>query len=170
LLTAPVKSGTKAGERPVLHTIFIAFHAVAGVVCFAAGALSLALRAPRSARFRLYLGSLLALLLFVAAAIGVDWAGLGLAARLTYLGLLGLGLYMLWRAVNAGTRLRRQGRGWRSGYVDDIGFTLISLFDGFVIVSAIDLHAPIWLVLVIAVGGVVAGIQAMKRVKTRLGT
>ncbi|NJC69127.1 hypothetical protein HC031_05255 [Planosporangium thailandense] len=46
---------------------------------------------------------------------------------------------------------------------------LISLFDGFVIVSAIDLHARTWLVLIVAVGGVLAGIQSMKRVKTRLG-
>jgi hypothetical protein len=153
----------------MLHDVFIALHAVAAVVCFVAGVFSLGLPGPRSGRFRLYLGSLLAMLVFVALAIVVHWTRLDTTARLVFLGLLVLGLYMVWRAVDAGARLRRQGTGWRARYVDDIGFTLISLFDGFVIVSAIDLGAPVWLVLLIAVAGVAVGIQLMKRVKVRLG-
>jgi hypothetical protein len=60
-----------------------------------------------------------------------------------YAGLLGLGLYMLWRGARAWMRLCTQGSGWRPRYIDDVGFTLISLFDGFVIVGAMDLGAQV---------------------------
>ncbi len=151
------------------HNVLIALHALAGVACFAAGVLSLRRSTRGSWWFRGYAISLAALVLFMIAVIAVDWPRLDTSARLVYSGLLLLGLYMLWRAWRAGIRLRRHDPGWRSRYVDDIGFTLISLFDGFVIVSAIDLHAPGWLVGLIAVAGVVAGILAIRQVKARLG-
>ena len=153
----------------MVHNVLIALHALAGVVCFAAGALSLGLSTVRSWRFRAYLASLGALLLFMAAVIAVDWAGLDAATRLAYVGLSALGLYMLWRGVRAGIRLRTRGPGWRPRYVNDIGFTLISLFDGLVIVAAIDLGAPGWLVAAFAVAGVAAGVVAMRAVKAELG-
>ncbi len=152
----------------MLHNTLIALHAGAGVVCFAAGVASLGLHTAASWRFAAYFGALFALLVFMAGAIAVDWAGLDSTARLIYLGLAALGLYMLWRAAHAGSWLRHRDGDWRPRYLDDIGFTLISLFDGFVIVAAIDLGAPVWLVVVLGVIGVVGGIQAMNRVKTRL--
>lgn len=152
----------------MLHTVLIVLHAAAGVVCFAAGLLCVPLQVPGSWRFRVYAGSLLAMLAFVAWAIAVGWAGLDMTTRLIFAGLIGLGLYMVWRAGRAQARLRRRDRGWRPKYLDDVGFTLISLFDGFVIVGAIDMGMPVWLVVLAAVGGVVVGIQAMKKVKTRL--
>lgn len=156
------------GMRYMLHTVLIVLHATAGVVCFVAGLLCIPLRAPGSWRFRVYAGSLLAMLAFVAGAIAVGWAGLDTTTRLIFTGLTGLGLYMVWRAGRAHARLRRQDRGWQPKYLDDVGFTLISLFDGFVIVGAIDLGMPVWLVVPAAVAGVAAGIQAMKKVKARL--
>lgn len=150
------------------HNVLIALHALAGVVCFAAGVLSVRSSTPESWWFRGYAISLAALVVFMTAVIAVDWPRLDTAARLVYSGLLLLGLYMLWRAWRAGVRLRRHDPGWRPRYLDDIGFTLISLFDGFVIVSAIDLHAPGWLVGLIAVAGVVAGILAIRWLKARL--
>ena len=116
-----------------------------------------------------YLGSLTAMLAVVAGAIAVSWGGLGAAERLVFTGLSGLGLYMVWRAGRARSRLARREPGWRQRYLDDIGFALISLFAGFVIVSAIDLNAPGWLVAVIAAAGIAGGIQVMKQVKPRLG-
>jgi hypothetical protein len=154
----------------MLHSVLIALHAVAAVACFAAGLLCLPLRAPGSWRFRIYGGSLMAMLGFVAASIAVSWADLEVTTRLIFIGLGGLGLYMLWRAGRARARLRRQEPGWQPRYLDDVGFTLISLFEGFVIVGAIDLGLPAWLVVLAAVGGVAAGIQAIKRVKRRLLT
>jgi hypothetical protein len=152
----------------MLHTVLIVLHATAALVCFAAGALSLGLGASTSWRFRLYFWSLAAMLLFMAAAIAAHWTDLDPTARLIFLGLGILGLYMLWRAAHAGIRLRHQDQGWQPRYIDDIGFTLIALFDGFVIVSAIDLGAPTWLVVLIAVAGVVGGQLTMGRVKARL--
>ena len=72
------------------------------------------------------------------------------------------------RAYRGRARLRRPVSGWRPRYLDDVGFTLISLFEGLVIVAAIDLGLSAWLVALIAVGGVAGGIYAMNRVKARL--
>lgn len=154
----------------MLHTVLIVLHAAAGVVAFAAGLFCLPLRVAGSWRFRIYSGSLVAMLVFVLGAIAVTWADLSMASRLVFTGLTALGLYMLWRAARARARLERRDQGWRPGYLDDVGFTLISLFAGFVIVAAIDLQLPGWLVALIAVGGVAAGIYAMKQVKVRLVT
>ena len=63
--------------------------------------------------------------------------------------------------------LRRRGDGWRLPYMEHVGFTLIALWDGFVIVLAIDLGAPGWLVLVLAVLGVVVGNRALHRAEAR---
>jgi hypothetical protein len=153
----------------VVHNLLITLHATAGVVSFAAGVLSLPLTSARSWRYPVYAVSLLALVVFMVTVVAVDWRGLDGTARMTYLALIALGGYMLWRGGHAGTRLRRQPEGWRPKYLNDIGFTLISLFDGFVIVSAIDLGGPAWLVVGIAVLGVAAGILAMNRVRARLG-
>jgi len=113
----------------VAHDVLIAIHALAGVVCFVAGALALRVSTPRSARFQAYIVSLLAMWLFLLGAVAIDWLAISTATRLLYAGLLGLGVYMLWRGARARTRLRTQSEGWRPRYMDDVGFTLISLFD-----------------------------------------
>jgi hypothetical protein len=152
----------------VVHNLLIVLHATAGVVSFAAGVLSLPLTTVRSWRYQVYAVALLALVVFMVIVVAVDWRGLDDPARGIYAGLIALGGYMLWRGGHAGARLRRRPEGWRPRYLDDIGFTLIALFDGFVIVLAIDLGAPVWLVIGIAVLGVAAGILGMNRVKARL--
>jgi hypothetical protein len=75
-------------------------------------------------------------------------------------GLTILGLYMIWRAVQAVSVLR-EPNGNPMAVIDHIGFILISLFDAFAIVSSIDLHAPGWLIAVMAVGAVALGIYAI---------
>ena len=52
--------------------------------------------------------------------------------------------------------------------IDHVGFVLISLFDGFAIVSALDLHAPGWLIAVIAVAAVGVGIYGINLRKKTL--
>jgi len=52
-------------------------------------------------------------------------------------------------------------------YVEDVGFTLIALFDGFVIVGSIDLGAPGWLVIALGVVGVLIGRLGIQRLKQR---
>ena len=144
-----------------MYLLLIVLHALAGVLAFASGCA--VIRPPvdvHGVRFRLYLGSLVALVVFLVAAIASHWANLDTMPRLIYAALTVLGLFMLWRAWRARTAAV-QG----ASYVEHVGFTLIALFDGFVIVSAIDLGALIWLVLVIAVAGVLVGRWAIARVQ-----
>jgi hypothetical protein len=89
----------------MLHSVLIILHAAAALVCFAAGVLSLGLRTATSGRLRLYFWSLVAMLVFMAAAIAVHWADLDLTTRLIFLGLGALGIYMAWRGGRARTRL-----------------------------------------------------------------
>lgn len=148
-----------------MYIVLIVAHTVAGVVAFAAGCSVIRPRADvRGVRFRTYFGSLVALVIFLVAAIASHWADLETAPRLIYTVLTGLGLYMVWRGWQARTAPIQDGR-----YVEHVGFTLIALFDGFVIVSAIDLHAPIWLVVVIAVAGVLVGRRGVARIQTSTG-
>ena len=53
--------------------------------------------------------------------------------------------------------------------IDDIGFLLISLFDGFVVVTALDLGVPPWLVAAAAVGAVLLGHRLVAQRKLAAG-
>lgn len=68
--------------------------------------------------------------------------------------------------MRARTVLRVQPDDWWTIYVNHIGFTLISLFEGFIIVSGIDLGAPGWLTAVVAVLGVVVGNRVLHGLQT----
>jgi hypothetical protein len=150
------------------HDVLVALHALAGVGCFVAGALSLSVSTASTWRYRAYLGSLIGMAGFAAAAVTAGWQARDQVSRAVFVALLVLAGYLVWRGIHAGRQLRDRPGGWRSTYVDDIGFTLIALFEGFAIVAAIDLGAPVWLVVVIAVAGVVAGNLAIRRIKGRL--
>ena len=152
----------------MVHNVLIAVHAVAGVVSFAAGAVSLRLTARTSRPWRAYMASLTIMVVAVGFAVAADWSEFDAVARWVFAALLGLGAYMIWRAGHAGVLSRRRKPGWRPAYIDDVGFTLIALFEGFVIVAAIDLDAPGWLVTVVAGLGLLVGIQTKNRVKARL--
>lgn len=144
-----------------MYIALIILHTVAGLLAFGFGCA--VIRPPvdvAGGRFRVYFWSLAALVIFLVAAIASHWPDLAATPRLIYVALNGFGLCMVWQAWRARTAGVQGER-----YVESIGFTLIALFDGFVIVSAIDLDAPIWLVLIIAVGGVLVGRWAVERVK-----
>jgi uncharacterized membrane protein YfcA len=151
-----------------MHNVLIGFHAAAGVASFVAGAFALPQTRHGNWPYPVYLAGLIGLVAFMVGAVAVDWPSLDGASRGIYLGLIALGGYMLWRGGHAGVRLRDHPDGWRRHYLDDLGFTLISLFDGFIIVGAIDLGAPTWLVVAVAVLAVVIGIWIMNRVKAHL--
>jgi hypothetical protein len=154
-----------------LHTILIVLHAAAGVAAFVAGCAVLVPRAPepRARRlFDLYLGSLGLMVVLLAAAMATHWRQLTTGEHVIFGGLLLLALFMTWRAA-AARRLRRRAAGgdWRRPYMEHVGFTLIALWEGFVIVLAIDLGAPGWLVAVLAALGLVAGNRALHRAEAR---
>ncbi len=164
------RGGQKRGANLTAHDTFIALHALAGVNGFVVGcALVFGPEAvPKRSLFDLYLWSLVALVVFLAGAIAAHWQHLGGTERLTFSALFVLGLYMLHRARQARLALSTRPEGWRNVYLDHVGFTLISLFDGFVIVSAIDFGAPGWVVGAVAILGVVGGVWAVGKAKSRV--
>jgi hypothetical protein len=152
----------------VLHDLLIAAHATCAVVAFGLGLASVwwpPERAPGV--FHAYLVALSLMVLFLVAVVLVDWAGLDPVKRGVFGGLLVLAGYTWWRGWQAARELGHRRGAWREAYVEDVGFTLIALFDGFVIVSAIDLGAPIWLVLAIGALGILAGRLGVLRLKAR---
>jgi hypothetical protein len=141
-----------------MRLILISIHTVSGVIALGLGSWA-ALRPPRERRgvIELYKWLIAVLVASLAGAVAVDWPRLPSSTRVTFAGLTVLAVYMLWRAIQASHTLSEESPGWYTRYLDHLGFSLIALFDGFAIVSAIDLHAPVWLVIAIAVAVIVAG-------------
>ncbi len=147
--------------------VMITLHAVAGVAAFGVGVV--VLRPDQVRRhpwlLRLLVWLLVALVVFMVGAMAAHWTELDSATQVVFSGLVGLGCYMLWRGMRARAATGPAAAGLRLGTVDDIGFLLISLVDGFVIVAALDLGAPPWAVAGLAVAAVVIGHRAVERTK-----
>lgn len=152
-----------------LHTLAIVAHTLSAIGAFIAG---VALLFQRNASRQLQLAEafvalLVALEVFLVIAILSHVASLATVTQVIFGALAVLAAYMVWRAVQAVSVLREQPEN-QAAVIDHVGFVLIALFDGFAIVSAIDLRAPGWLVAVIAVGAVVLGNYAIAARKNRL--
>jgi hypothetical protein len=155
---------------PDLHTIAIVLHASSATGAFLVGVVLLfqnkTLRQLQLARAVVVL--LVLMEVFLVIAIISHVTSLPTITQLIFAGLALLGGYMLWRAVQAVSVLRAQPAN-QGAVLDHIGFILISLFDGFAIVTATDLQAPGWLVAIVAVGAVALGIAAINvRKKTMI--
>ena len=153
-----------------LHTLAIVVHVLSATGAFVVGVAFLFQR--ETLRQRQLAGAFVSLLVllevFLVIAILSHVTSLPTITQLIFGGLALLGVYMIWRAVQAMLVLREHP-GNPGAVIDHIGFNLIALFDGFAIISAIDLHAPGWLVAVIAVGAVALGNYAINlRKKTLL--
>jgi len=142
-----------------IHNVLIILHAASGILSFFAGCfLILSLRNASSQRlFGLYWWPLVGLVVFLAGAMIVYWAEYSGTERIIFTGLLGLGIYMLYRALSANRLLRAQQNDWKHGYIEHIGFTLISLFEGFIIVTVLNAGGPGLLVALVAILGVLVG-------------
>jgi len=142
-----------------LHNIFIVMHAASGVISFIAGSLLLIPQGQTGKPwvFGVYLASLVGLVIFQAGAMLVDWVEYAAIERVPFSGLLLLSLFMLYRAQKA----RAMGRPLQNirehDDIEHIGFTLISLFEGFVIVATINAGGPGWLVGLFAILGIALG-------------
>jgi hypothetical protein len=141
------------------HNILILLHATAATFAFFAGCLLIfsPTYLSNGRIFNLYLWSLIAMVILLTSAIIVYWKQYSDVERIIFPGLLGLALFMLFRAWGAGLVFATQQGNWKLGYVEHIGFTLISLFEGFIIVSGLDLGFPGWLVATVAIAGLLAG-------------
>lgn len=154
-----------------LRYIFITLHAASGIISFFAGLslLFLTIHIANKKLFNLYFWSLTGLIIFLAGAIIAYWTYYTNSERIIFSSLFGLGIYMLYRARNARQLLMTQGSNWKHGYISHIGFTLISLFDGFIIVTVINSGGPGWLVALFAIVGILVGNRAIALAQRRVG-
>lgn len=148
--------------------VMIILHSIAGAASFAVAAAALAPnrlhRHPWLPPALLWI--LVAMVVAMAGAMAAHWTDLDIAAQAVFSGLLVLGLYMLHRARRARTLAGSSDQQASLRYIDDVGFVLIALFDGFVIVTALDLGAPLWLIATLAVLAVAVGHRAITRAKS----
>lgn len=152
----------------MIHTILILGHTFAGVVALVFGCVVMRPPSRRSVAFDIYYVALLTMFVLVLVVVVYDWAVLTMGNRAIFSLLTVLGAYTAIRGIYARRALHVRPVGWRRSYVDHVGFTVISLFAGFAIVSAVDVGAPLPVILVVGVLGVVAGVTAIHRVKARL--
>ncbi|MGZ3665909.1 MAG: hypothetical protein ACXWQR_22560 [Ktedonobacterales bacterium] len=154
----------------MLHTTAIVLHTTCAIAAFFVG-LTLILQ-PTGRRQLQLARALVALLIlmgvFLVTAILSHLTSLSTTTQLIFGGLVLLLVYMIWRAVQAVNVLTGRQPANQLSVIDHVGFVLISLFDGFAIVTALDLGAPGWLVGVIAVGAVVIGILGINARKRTL--
>ncbi|MEP6696763.1 MAG: hypothetical protein ABJA34_07775, partial [Pseudonocardiales bacterium] len=150
-------------EDDVWRTALITLHAAAGLLAFVTGCVAMF----RRSWFRPYLGSLIAMVVFLAAAVAADWAAANMALRVLFAGLGVLGVYLVWLAVQAGRVVGPTDPALSSRYRQRIGFTLVALFVGFVAIAILDIGAPSWVVAVVAALTAAAGHAVVRRLRAR---
>jgi hypothetical protein len=150
------------------HLAFIAAHAITGLIALVTGLLVM-----RHGRlFDVYLGSLAGMALFLVLAIGVTWDTLDTAERILFTAFAALAGFMLWLAVRARGHRPLGGASPSASYLDDVGFTVVALFDAVAVIAVLDAGAPIWAVVGTGVVLAIAGHFALrwaKRVLTAPG-
>jgi hypothetical protein len=152
-----------------IHDLLILLHAAAATISFFAGCFLIFSigRLWNRQLFDLYWWALLAMVFLLAFSILANWSFFESIERLIFSGLFGLALYMLYRADLA-RRIRSNQPGvGKHDYIEHIGFTLISLFEGFIIVSMLNSGIAPWLVIPIALFGVLAGRWALAKAHRR---
>lgn len=154
-----------------LHNLLIILHSVTATISFFAGMLLIfsTKYTTNQTIFNLFLWPLIGMGLLLAGALFVNWENYSDTERVVFPGLLGLSFFMIFRGWGASLVLHTQSKNWKLGYIEHIGFTLISLFEGFVIVSGLNAGLPGWLVGIIAFLGLLGGrwvIAYSKRINT----
>jgi hypothetical protein len=118
--------------------------------------------------FDIYLWSLVGMTLFLVLAIGAHWSIDGTTGHLLFSAFAVLAGFMVWRATRArGMRPAGSARP-SAGYVEHVGFTLVALFDAFLVITVLNAAAPVWLVVSTGVLIAVAGGFVLGRAKHAL--
>jgi hypothetical protein len=141
-----------------MRDIFIAVHSVAGVVAFGLAYSLLLPRneavASRPSTRRAAAALVMAMSIVVvslAGAIIVDWADLAAAARVAFPALAVLGIVMTARAERA-RRISAERPVRIRQLVQEVGFVLVGLVDGLLVVFALELGAPTVVLVVLGAG------------------
>lgn len=152
-----------------LWLLFIILHTISGLVCFVSGCLLLSVKGGKKYKKALptFIVALLGLIIFLVGAIISHWNELDTVTRIVYGGLFLLSLYMMYRALQARQKLVAS-TSRNLSYVDDIGFPLIALFNGFIIVALIDLGAHMAVVIIGAVVAAIIGGRMVEKRKQKL--
>lgn len=154
-----------------IHNLLIILHAASATISFFAGLFLIFLPKSGSAGrlFGLYWATLLGMVVLLAAVIIVYWSEYSNTERIIFPGLFALGVYMLYRAQSARHLLKSQPADWQHAYIEHVGFTLISLFEGFVIVGALTSGFPGWVVGILALLGVLIGRWLIAAAQKKIG-
>lgn len=147
--------------------VMIIFHTVCALISFVSGIMLLSPKKVKRhpALMKIFILSLIGMIAFMIFATVSHWNELGTGEQIAFSLLPFLGVYMLYRGMQAVEKLNK---GEYVQYVDDIGFGLISLFNGFIIVALIDLHAPPIIIPVVAIVATLIGSRYIKTVKSNL--
>jgi hypothetical protein len=148
------------------HDAFIAVHAGAGTLALAAGVAVVGW----GTLFPVYFWSLIVMAVTLVGAVVTGWSGQPPGTNVVFSALVVLAAFMVLRGVKA--RKEWSVRSGRSStrLLNHVGFTLISLFDGFVIVAVLTRGGPVWLAVVAGVLGVVVGRALMHRATAAAAT
>lgn len=151
------------------HGVLIVLHAGTAVAAFVLGCLVLAAlpSTARAARFVAFFWCVIASMSLLVAVVLFDWVQLNPTRRIAFGILCALAAYLVIRVLQARAALVRKPATWRKALIGHVGFVMISLFDGFCIVSAIDLRLPAWLIVTVAVLGVVVGVVVIRALVRR---
>lgn len=141
----------------MLHDLLITVHAVAATAAWVAGLVAL----PGGRLLAVHRGTLVVMAGALAAAVVVGWPGYPTASRVIFPVLLVLAAAMLVRTELA-ARVRPATVGATTPrYVDHLGFSLISLSVGFLLIAVLRAGAPGWVAVAVGVGTVVGGRAAV---------
>lgn len=163
--------GSKFFMDGFMHDVLITIHALGGLISFITGIIVLNPPVQRYANryqvFNVFLISLAFMLGALYIVVIIDWPQLDFVRQAAFTALGFLGLYMAYRAFRAYQALKEQFKGWQNRYMGHVGFNIISLFEGFIIVFTIDIGLPDWSVGVIAILSLVISIWSVNRVKSK---
>lgn len=148
------------------HTFFVAAHAVTATSALIAGVFTVL----RSRLFGTYLGSLVAMEMFLVLAIIVQWSAYSGTARVAFAALAALGGVVLWQGLRAWQVRPPQGASPSARYYEHAGFTLVALVDAFLVVTVLDTAAPGWAVAATGVVVALAGHFALRISRRRIVT
>ncbi|RYE12307.1 MAG: hypothetical protein EOP45_23070, partial [Sphingobacteriaceae bacterium] len=126
-----------------VHEVLVLLHTIIAALSFIAGSLVVVLRRT-SWLFQLYLWAMVAAAATLLLLVIWDWQVFILATQIVYVVISLLAFYSIYRGFLAQQKQSHRYTGWRLEFMDDVGFTLIYLFDAFVIIGAIDLTMPAW--------------------------
>jgi hypothetical protein len=155
----------------VLRAILVVIHASAGVGGLVTGLAALAPPRPDDGRRwirRLYLLFLAVLLISMVVLVAMDWNDLDVAARVAFGALIALGAAMAVRISLANRAASGHGADWRKRYIGHVYFTYISLWEGFVILPALNLPLPQVSVPLVAVSVLLIGHTLIARYEARV--